>query len=135
MDAKREFEGKDLEEALQAASTSLGIAEPELDYEIVEQGRRGLFGLGARSVRIRVMPPVEPLAPHAQQRPERTERKERERPERQERSDRPASGGELMLSLKSLPIARDWTPDRSREWWDRHAPSARAQLHAVAIGS
>ena len=52
-----------------------------------------------------------------------------------ERSDRPASGGELMLSLTSLPIARDWTPDRSREWWDRHAPSARAQLHAVAIGS
>ncbi len=58
MDNHREFEGKDLEDVLQAASTSLGIAEPELDYEIVEQGRRGLFGLGAKSVRIRVMPPV-----------------------------------------------------------------------------
>jgi spoIIIJ-associated protein len=58
MNNQREFEGKDLEDVLQAASTSLGIAEPDLDYEIVEQGRRGLFGLGAKSVRIRVMPPV-----------------------------------------------------------------------------
>jgi spoIIIJ-associated protein len=58
MNNQREFEGKDLEDVLQAASASLGIAEPDLDYEIVEQGRRGLFGLGAKSVRIRVMPPV-----------------------------------------------------------------------------
>lgn len=61
MAGEREFEGKVLEEALQAASDSLGIAEPELDYKIVEQGRRGLFGLGAKSVRIRVMPPLAQL--------------------------------------------------------------------------
>jgi spoIIIJ-associated protein len=59
---EREFEGKDLEEALQTASSQLGIAEPDLDYEILEQGRRGLFGLGAKSVRIRVMPPVQELS-------------------------------------------------------------------------
>jgi spoIIIJ-associated protein len=57
----REFEGKDLEEVLGAASASMGIAEPELDYEIVEQGRRGLFGVGAKSIRIRVMMPVHQL--------------------------------------------------------------------------
>jgi len=50
------FEGRMLEEALEQASTALGIDEPDLDYEIIEQGRRGLFGLGARSVRIRVVP-------------------------------------------------------------------------------
>jgi len=61
MSAEREFEGKVLEDALHAAAESLGIAEPELDYKIVEQGRRGLFGLGARSVRIRVMPPLAKL--------------------------------------------------------------------------
>jgi len=54
----KEFEGKDLQEVLQAASASTGIAEPDLDYEIVEQGRRGLFGVGAKSIRIRVMPPI-----------------------------------------------------------------------------
>ena len=63
---EREFEGKDLEQALHEAAAVLGIPEPELDYTIVEQGRRGLFGVGAKSVRIRVMPPLgampDPLA-------------------------------------------------------------------------
>jgi len=58
---QREFEGKDLEEALHAAAASLGVPEPDLDYEIIEQGRRGLFGIGAKSVRIRVMPPLHQL--------------------------------------------------------------------------
>jgi spoIIIJ-associated protein len=58
MSRRQEFEGKDLQEALQAASDTLGIPEPDLDYEILEQGRRGLMGLGARNVRILVMPPV-----------------------------------------------------------------------------
>jgi spoIIIJ-associated protein len=55
---EREFEGKDLEEALHTAAEALGIDEPELDYKIIEQGRRGLFGVGAKSVRICVMPPL-----------------------------------------------------------------------------
>jgi spoIIIJ-associated protein len=52
------YEGKDLDEALQSAAAALGVPEPELHYEIVEQGRRGVFGLGAKSVRIRVFPPL-----------------------------------------------------------------------------
>jgi len=63
---EREFEGKDLDEALHSAAEALGINEPDLDYEIIEQGRRGLFGVGHKSVRIRVMPPLaappDPLA-------------------------------------------------------------------------
>jgi spoIIIJ-associated protein len=57
----QEFEGKDLEEALHNASSALDVSEEELHYEIVEQGRRGVFGLGVRSVRIRIMPPVADL--------------------------------------------------------------------------
>jgi len=64
----REFEGKDLQEVLQTASASTGIAEPDLDYEIVEQGRKGLFGMGARSIRIRVMPPIHEVMDEAEQR-------------------------------------------------------------------
>jgi len=56
----REFEGHDLAEALREASRALGIPDPDIDYRIVEQGRRGLFGVGARAVRIRVLPPLEP---------------------------------------------------------------------------
>lgn len=55
MGAKREFEGLTLDEAKERASASLGIPEPDLNYKILETGRRGLFGLGTRNVRIRVM--------------------------------------------------------------------------------
>jgi|KBSSwiStaDraftv2_1062776.scaffolds.fasta_scaffold01943_10 spoIIIJ-associated protein len=51
-----EFDGKDLSEALDAASKALGVAPADLDYEILEGGRKGVFGLGARPVRIRVSP-------------------------------------------------------------------------------
>ena len=61
MDAK-EFDGKDLEDALGAAVAALGRPASELDYEVVEGGRKGVFGLGARPVRIRVAE-VEDAAP------------------------------------------------------------------------
>lgn len=53
MDAN-EFDGKDLEDALGAAVAALGRPASELDYEVLEGGRKGVFGLGARPVRIRV---------------------------------------------------------------------------------
>jgi len=56
MGAAREFEGESLEAALEAASAALGIAVDDLQYEMVEQGRKGVFGLGARQVRIKVSP-------------------------------------------------------------------------------
>jgi len=71
MSTDRTFEGKDLAEALATASSRMGIAEPDLDYEIVEAGRRGLFGIGAKSVRIRVMPPLDQEFAAANPRPER----------------------------------------------------------------
>ena len=49
-----EFDGKDLEDALGVAAEALGRPASELDYEILEGGRKGVFGLGARPVRIRV---------------------------------------------------------------------------------
>jgi spoIIIJ-associated protein len=59
MNARREFEGKDLEGALRNASGALGIPEDDVHYEIVEQGRRGVLGLGGKAVRIRVKPPLD----------------------------------------------------------------------------
>ena len=49
-----EFDGKDLDEALAAAAAALGRPASEMDYELVEGGRKGVFGLGARPVRIRI---------------------------------------------------------------------------------
>ena len=63
MEAK-EFDGKDLDDAIGAAAAALGLPASEVDYEIVEGGRKGVFGLGARLVRIRVASVgSEPAAP------------------------------------------------------------------------
>lgn len=57
MAGERIFEGRYLEEALAAAAEATGVPAADLHYRIVEQGRRGLFGLGAKSVRIRLEEP------------------------------------------------------------------------------
>lgn len=51
---ENEFDGKDLEGALEAAAKALGRPVSELDYAVLEGGRKGVFGLGARLVRIRI---------------------------------------------------------------------------------
>lgn len=95
----QEFEGKDLEEALNLAATELGMAEPDLDYEIIEQGRPGLFGLGTKNVRIRIIPPVDPVPERA---PER-ERKRREGPKRPPAAAKPAPKPEAKPSREPSP--------------------------------
>jgi spoIIIJ-associated protein len=61
----REFEGSDLDEALGAASAALGRPVEELAWELVDEGRRGVFGLGARQVRVRVAATDAPAVPVA----------------------------------------------------------------------
>ena len=60
-----EFEGRDLDEALAAAAAALGIPAASVSFELVEEGRRGVLGLGARPTRIRVLetPAQVPQAP------------------------------------------------------------------------
>ena len=50
-----EFEGRNLEEALAAAGVALGVPAASLRYELLEEGRRGILGLGAVPTRIRVL--------------------------------------------------------------------------------
>lgn len=49
-----DFDGEDLQEALSQASASLGIPTGSLEYEVVQEARRGFLGVGGRGVRIRV---------------------------------------------------------------------------------
>jgi len=60
-----EYDGKDLEDALRTAAEALGRQPGELEYELLEGGRKGVFGLGAKPVRIRVTtsPAAAPSAP------------------------------------------------------------------------
>ena len=59
----REFDGKDLDEALSAAASAVGRPAREIDYEVIEGGRKGVFGLGSRPVKIRVAD-AGPSPPH-----------------------------------------------------------------------
>ncbi len=50
-----EFEGKNAEEAIQAASRELNLPVEELDIDIIEPGSAGIFGLvGGRKAKIKV---------------------------------------------------------------------------------
>jgi spoIIIJ-associated protein len=57
MVSKRRFEGQSVEEAVRAASQGLGIPVSDLDYVLVDEGRRGVLGMGARKCRIEVVVP------------------------------------------------------------------------------
>jgi spoIIIJ-associated protein len=43
-----------MEEAIENGLTELGLTEDEVDIEILDQGSRGLFGLGSRQARVRL---------------------------------------------------------------------------------
>jgi eukaryotic-like serine/threonine-protein kinase len=40
-------------------------------------------------------------------------------------ADRPQTADELAARLASVPLAREWSGIRAREWWDRHRPAGR----------
>ena len=44
----REFKAKTVDDAITAASTALGVASTDLEYEIVEKGSSGFLGIGAK---------------------------------------------------------------------------------------
>ena len=50
-----EFEGKTTEEALESASRELNVPVEELNFDIVEPGSAGIFGLvGGKKAKIRI---------------------------------------------------------------------------------
>ena len=52
--SKKEFEGNTLDEAIGAAAKRLGVGEDDLDFHILETGRKGILGFGQRNVKISV---------------------------------------------------------------------------------
>src|SRR5476651_1189948 len=79
-----EVTARTVEDAKELALDRLGVVEDELEYEIVDEPRRGLFGIARGDARIRAR--VKPLS-----REKPSDRKRRRRPN--ERSPRGGSGG------------------------------------------
>ena len=48
-----EFKGKTVEEAITAASVSLGVASTDIDYEVIDKGSTGFSGIGAKQAVIK----------------------------------------------------------------------------------
>ena len=52
MTHNREFNAATVDEALEKASSSLGLSAKELSYEVLDEGSAGFLGIGARDARI-----------------------------------------------------------------------------------
>lgn len=52
----KEFSGKTVEKAVQAACEHFGVKEDDLEIEIITKGSTGLFGLGSRPAKIKAAP-------------------------------------------------------------------------------
>lgn len=50
-----EFSGRTVTEAIEAGLQDLGLAPDEVDVEILEEGRGGVFGMGAKLARVRLI--------------------------------------------------------------------------------
>ena len=136
MSTEREFEGQDLEEALAAAATSLAVPVERLDYEVLEEGRRGVFGFGSRRVRVRIREiealdsPDPGLAPsEAPPRP-RLAAVEDDRDAPDPSLDSSATDVEAtvrhMLSLMSLDAVAATTVENGQVLVDLHGPDRKA---------
>jgi spoIIIJ-associated protein len=79
-----EVTARTVDEAKELALDRLGVVEDELEYEVVDEARRGLFGIARGDARIRAR--VKPLS-----REKPSDRKRRRRPN--ERSQRGGQGG------------------------------------------
>lgn len=55
--------GRTVEEAIEAALRMAGLSRDEVEVEVLDEGSRGLFGLGGREARVRVVPRAETLPP------------------------------------------------------------------------
>lgn len=53
-----ETKGSDVEAAIQAGLTKLGLSRDKVEIEVLDQGSKGLLGIGARSAQVRLTVPV-----------------------------------------------------------------------------
>ncbi len=52
----KDFEGKDFEQALLKAEEHFGLSEEEMIIKVIDEGSKGILGIGASSTKINVVP-------------------------------------------------------------------------------
>ena len=82
--------GKTVEEAIEQGLARLGLSQDEVDVEIIKEGKRGVFGLGAEEALVRLtLRPQQPVRPEPVQNKEITPPKPVETPEVEPASAKP----------------------------------------------
>ena len=61
-----EYRAKTVEEAVEVGLRQLGISRDEIEIEVVNEGSRGILGIGASDAHVRLTLRVEDMAPEAQ---------------------------------------------------------------------
>jgi spoIIIJ-associated protein len=85
---KKEIEtkGADVDEAIRSGLQRLGVSRDQVEIEVIEEGRRGLLGIGGREAIVRltvVVPPepeIAPVKPQAKPQPARVDEPQAEEP-------------------------------------------------------
>lgn len=62
MEEKNVFTAKTVDEALDEGLKTLGLTLDEVDYEIIEEGKKGLFGIGAVKAKVKITPKYDSAA-------------------------------------------------------------------------
>jgi spoIIIJ-associated protein len=129
----KEFQGKNLDEAIEAACKHFDLKRDKLEIEIVSGGSSGIFGLvGVKKAVVRAKPrgsfnlaeperPVRPERPERAERPERSERAPERAPEPAQRAAEP--------QVETRPEPREARPERQQrpEREDRSEASRRSR--------
>lgn len=123
-----EAHGSDVEEAIEAGLAQLGLSRKDVIIEIVEEGRKGLLGLGSREAVVRLTPlsaatPSQPPAEPAPAEPETTPEPPAP-PEREPEAEAPPAVEEAEAPEAPVPTAPEPEPEP--------APAPPAETEAEA---
>lgn len=112
-----ETTGRSLEDAVDAALTALGVDEADLEYEVLQQAKSGILGIGAAPARIRArVKPISREKPNDRRRRSKRERGDGNGGSRSSRgSGRGRSGGsDEPKASREQKAARESSEDAPR---------------------
>jgi spoIIIJ-associated protein len=105
LDKKKEFEGKDVADAISKACKALNVSQEQLDIEVLTTGTSGIFGLCRKKTRLRVAVKEEFSQKPAGKTPKRQAKPKSEKIETLEKKKRPSSR-EKKKESKPEPSAK-----------------------------